>query len=62
MKFFVPSDIIFILARLDTLLGRKLSGHPDTTTEASNLIDELYERSEKQNEQQYRKALNKFTK
>ena len=37
-----------------------LNGHSDTLTEASNLYDELYKRGEIENEQQYRKALNKF--
>ena len=38
----------------------KLSGHTNTSTEANNLIDELYERSEIQNQQQYRNAPDKF--
>ena len=42
------------------LLGLKLSGHTDTLTEASNLIDELYKKGEIQTEQQYKNALNKF--
>ena len=46
--------------RRELLLGLKLSGHTDTPTEASNLIDELYKRGEIQNEQQYRKSLDKF--
>ena len=37
-----------------------MSGHTDTLTEASNLIDELCKRGEIQNKQQYRNALNKF--
>ena len=36
---------------LDLKLGLKLSGHTDTLTEASNLIDELYKRGETQSEQ-----------
>ena len=47
--------------RLENLLGLKLSGHTKTLKEASNLIDELYKRSEIQNKQQYRNALNKFS-
>ena len=59
-KIFIPSNIIDIYTRLEILLGLKLSGHTDTLTEASNLIDELYKRGEIQNKQQYRNALNKF--
>ena len=56
----IPSNIIDIYTRLEILLGLKLSGHTDTLTEASNLIDELYKRGEIQNKKQYRNALNKF--
>ena len=59
-KIIIPSNIIDIYSRLEILLGLKLSGHIDTLTEASNLIDELYKRGEIQNKQQYRNALNKF--
>ena len=41
-KIIIPSNIIDIYTRLEVLLGLKLSGHTDTPTEASNLIDELY--------------------
>ena len=51
VKFIIPSNIIDIYTRLEILLGLKISGHTDTVTEASNLIDELYERGETQNEQ-----------
>ena len=61
VKIIIPCDIIDIYTRLEILLGLKLSGHTDTLTEASNLIDELYKRGEIQNKQQYRNALNKFT-
>ena len=61
MKVIIPSNIIDIYTRLDVLLGLKLSGHTDTLTEASFLIDELYKRGEIQNKQQYRNALNKFS-
>ena len=61
VKIIIPSNIIDIYTRLDVLLGLKLSGHTDTLTEASNLIDELYKRGEIQNKQQYRNALNKFS-
>ena len=60
VKVIIPSNIIDIYTRLEILLGLKLSGHTDTLTEASNLIDELYKRGEIQNKQQYRNALNKF--
>ena len=61
VKIVIPSDIIDIYTRLEILLGLKLSGHTDTLTEASNLIDELYKRGEIQTKQQYRNALNKFS-
>ena len=60
IKIIIPSNIIDIYTRLEILLGLKLSGHTDTLTEASNLIDELYKRAEIQNKQQYRNALDKF--
>ena len=60
VKIIIPSNIIDIYSRLEILLGLKLSGHTDTLTEASNLIDELYKRGVIQNKQQYRKALNKL--
>ena len=60
-KIIIPSNIIDIYTRLEVLLGLKLSGHIDTLTEASNLIDELYKRGEIENKQQYRNALNKFS-
>ena len=60
VKINIPSNIIDIYTRLEVLLGLKLSGHTDTLTEASNLIDELCKRGEIQNKQQYRNALNKF--
>ena len=61
-KIIIPSNIIDIYTRLEVLLGLKLSGHTDTLTEASNLIDELYKLGEIQIKQQYRNALNKFSK
>ena len=45
-KITIPSNIIDIYTRLEILLGLKLSGHADTLTEASNLIDELYKQGE----------------
>ena len=41
VKIIIPSNRIDIYTRLEILLGLKLSGHTDTLTEASNLIDEL---------------------
>ena len=61
VEIIIPSNIIDIYTRLEVLLGLKLSGHTDTLTEASNLIDELYKRGEIQNKQHYRNALNKFS-
>ena len=61
VKIIIPSNIIDIYTRLEILLGLKISGHTDTLTEASNLLDELYKRGEIQNKQQYRNALNKFS-
>ena len=60
LKIFTPSNIIGIFTRLENLLGLKLSGHTDTLTEASNLIDEIYRKVEIQNEQQNQNALKKF--
>ena len=61
INIIIVNNIIDIYTRLEVLLGLKLSGHADTFTEASNLIDELYKRGEIQNKQQYRNALNKFS-
>ena len=61
VKIIIPSNIIDIYTRLQILLGLKLSGHTDTLTEASNLIDQIYKMGDIQNEQQYRNALNKFS-
>ena len=60
-KIIIPSNIIDIYTRLEVLLGLKLSGHTDTLTEASNLIDELYKQGEIENKQQYQNASNKFS-
>ena len=60
-KIIVSSNKIDIYNRLEILLGLKLSGHSDTLSEGSNLLDELCKRSEIQNKQQYRNALNKFS-
>ena len=60
IKIIIPSNIIDIYTRLEVLLGLKISGHTDTITEASNLIDELFKLGEIENKQQYRNALSKF--
>ena len=62
VKIIIPSNIIDIYTRLEILLGLKISGHTDTLTEASNLLDELYKRGEIQTKWQYQNALNRFTK
>ena len=59
LKNIIPSNIIDTYTKLEVLLGLKLSGHNNTLTETSNLIDELYKRGEIQNELQYRNAPNK---
>ena len=61
VKIIIASNIIDIYTRLEILLGLKLSGHSDTLTEASALIDQLYKLGEIQNKQQYRNALDKFS-
>ena len=50
-KIISPFNINDIYSRLEILLCLKLSGHTDTLTEASNLIDEKYKRGEIQNKQ-----------
>ena len=60
VKIIIPSNIIDIYTRLEILRGLKLSGHSDTLSEASALIDELYKGGEIQNIRQYRDALSKF--
>ena len=60
VEIIILSNIIDIYTRLEILLGLKLSGHTDTLTESSNLIDELYKQGEIQNKQQYRNALHNF--
>ena len=61
VKIIIQSNIIDIYTRLEVLLGLKLSGHTDTLSEASNLIDEIYKRGEIQTKQQYQNAINKFS-
>ena len=61
VKIIIPSNIIDIYRRLEILVRLKLSGHTNTLTEASNLIDALYKRGEIQNKQEYRNAVDKFS-
>ena len=49
VEIIIPSNIIDIYIRLEVILGLKLSRHTDTLTEASNLVDKVYKRGEKQN-------------
>ena len=60
LKIIIPSNIIDIYTRLEVLLGLNLSGHTNTLTEASNLIDDFFKRGEIQNKQKNRNALNKL--
>ena len=60
-KNVMPSNKNDIYTIREILLGLNLSGHTDTFTEASNLIDEIYQRREIQNQQQYRNAPNKIS-
>ena len=61
VKIIVPSNIIDKWFRLEVLLGSKFSGHTDTLTDASNLIDDLYKRDKTQTEQHYQNDFDKFT-
>ena len=61
MKIIIPRNIIDTYTRLEILLGPNLSGYTYTSTEANNLIDELYKRGEIQIEQQYRNDHKKFS-
>ena len=60
MKITISCNNIDFWTRLELLLALKQSGHSDTLTEASYLIDEIYKGGEIKNEQQYRNALDKF--
>ena len=59
MKIILTSIITDISSRLGVLLALKLSAHTYILTEASILLDEIYSRSEIQNKQLYRNALDK---
>ena len=60
MKITNPSNIIDLYVTLEILLGMKLSGHTDTLTEASNLLDRLHKKCELENDQLHRNALDDF--
>ena len=57
VKIIIASNILDIWTRLEILLGLKLSGHTDTLSKASILINEINKRGEKDNKQQNRNAL-----
>ena len=59
-KITIFSDTFDIWIKLEVILRIKLSGQTDTSTEASNLIDDFYKNEERENEQQYWNALDKF--
>ena len=59
-KLIILSNIVDIFTRLEVLLKIKLSGHTDTLTEASNLIDELYQRGEIQRNNNIERLLINF--
>ena len=60
MKTINPSFIFDFWKRLEVLLGLKLIGYTDTLTQASNILDEIYEKGEIQNKQQNRNAFDKW--
>ena len=57
MKNFIPSTILVFWTRLNGSLGSKLSGHLDTSTEASIQKVEKYQKGEIESQQDYRNAL-----
>ena len=59
MKIIIPPNIVDTWTGLEMVLGLKLSGHSDTLSDPSKLIDELPKRGEIENEQRYRNALDK---
>ena len=44
MKIMIPSNFTDIWTRVEVLLGLKLNGRLDTSTEASNLIEKIYKK------------------
>ena len=59
VEIIVPSNIIDVWTELEVLLGLRFGDHTVTVTEASNFLDDLYNRGDIENEQQYRSALGK---
>ena len=59
-KIILPSNINVIHTKLEVLLRIILSGQTKFLSAASNFRDEIYNRGEIQNKQQYRTALDKF--
>ena len=60
LKIIMLCNIIVIYTRPEILLGLKLSCHTDALTETTNLVDQIKNRGEFQNEQQYRNGLKKI--
>ena len=60
MRFIFPFNIIDYWIRPKVLLGLILSGHTDTLTEASKLIDKLYKRVATENDLKKSKRSSKF--
>ena len=50
-KIIILSNVVDIYTRLEILLGLNLSGHSNTLTKASILIDKIYKRGDIQNKQ-----------
>ena len=59
MIILINSNIITIWTTLEVLLELTLSGHTDTLTEGSNLIDELYEKTQTKQFQRCSKSLSR---
>ena len=60
MKKINPSDIFEVWTGLETLLGLTLSENTDTLPDISNLTYDISKKDEKQNEKNYRIALENF--
>ena len=60
VKIIIPSNIIDIDTKLEVLLGLKISGHTDTLTDASNLIDDLYKNGDFQKNNNIEMLLTSF--
>ena len=60
VKTKISYNLINFYTRLEILLWSKPSGHNDTLTEASNVIDEINRKLEIENKLQHGNALDKF--